>query len=56
MLTKLVPGGILVTGKQELLPIQPAELQACQLQMAVIGSLASGDSSRFELVDNGRLS
>jgi chemotaxis protein methyltransferase CheR len=39
ILTKLVPGGILVTGKQEPLPIQLAELQACEPQMGIYRKL-----------------
>lgn len=32
---KLTPGGILVTGKQELLPHQPAQLEPCGNQMGI---------------------
>ena len=39
ILTRLVPGGILVTGKQEPLPMQPAELQACQPLMGIYRKL-----------------
>jgi chemotaxis protein methyltransferase CheR len=40
VLTKLVSGGILVTGKQEPLPIQPVELQPCQPNMGIYRKLS----------------